>query len=178
MREKFCTRKSCMWIRIASQQIDDFEKLCSGSVTSCGGWHAGKWLSRLGSQRSASVRWRCTCSFESPACLQILCGAILARQAARRVVLTKHSWLSFYRSPHSLMPRKLNTPLLLFSDLGGGFLDQVLCFLYCGARKAFLGHFGHIQCQAHVGLFLLYPTSLPCNSSRHVEYLQDSSCCF
>jgi hypothetical protein len=41
-----------------------------------------------------------------------------------------------------------------------------------------LGHFGHFQGHAHVGLFQLYPTSLPCNSSRHVENLQESSCNF
>jgi hypothetical protein len=30
----------------------------------------------------------------------------------------------------------------------------------------------------HVRLFQLYPTSLPCHSRRHVEYLQGISCCF
>jgi len=42
--------------------------------------------------------------------------------------------------------------------------------------KAFFGHFGHIQCPAHVALFQLYPTSLPCHSCRHVGNQQDISC--
>jgi hypothetical protein len=76
------------------------------------------------------------------------------------------------------MLRKLNTPLLLFSNLGAWFLNEIFRFLYCGVRKAFFGHFGHIQRQAHVGLFQLYLTSLPCHSCRHVETLQEISCCF
>jgi hypothetical protein len=80
-----------------------------------------------------------------------------------------------YRSLHLFMPRKLNTPFLLFSDLGAWFLNAIFRFLYCGARKAFFGHFGHIQPQAHVRLFQPYPTSLPCHSFRHVENLQDIS---
>jgi len=106
------------------------------------------------------------------------CGAILARKAAGRLVLTKHCQVSLYRSLHLVMPRKLNTPLLLFSDLGAWFLNEIFCFLYCGARKAFFGHFGHIQRQAHVGLFQLYPTSLPFHSCRHVENVHPISCCF
>jgi len=94
------------------------------------------------------------------------------------VFLTKHSWVSFNCRLHFCMPRKLNTPLLLFSDFGTRFLDQIFCFHNCSAQKPFFGHFGHIQDQAHVGLFQLYPTSLPCHSSRHVENLQDISCCF
>jgi len=73
---------------------------------------------------------------------------------------------------------KFNTPRVLFSDLGVWFLDAIFHFFYCGAWKAFFGHFGHIQRQAHVGLFQLYPTSLPCHSCRHVENLQDISWCF
>jgi len=53
-----------------------------------------------------------------------------------------------------------------------------ICILNCRARKAFFGHFGHIQRQAHVVLFQLYPTSLPCHSCRHVENLQDIRWCF
>jgi hypothetical protein len=111
-------------------------------------------------------------------CLQILCGAILARKAAGRLVLTKHCRVSLYRSLHLVMRRKLNTPLLLFSDLGAWFLDLIFRFLYCGAQKAFFGHFGHIQRQSHVGLFKLYPPSLPCPSCRHVENLHAINCCF
>jgi hypothetical protein len=41
--------------------------------------------------------------------------------------------------------------------------------------KGLLCHFGHIQCQAHIGLFQLYLTSLPCHSCRHVETRLDIS---
>jgi hypothetical protein len=50
-----------------------------------------------------------------------------------------------YCSLHRCMPRKLNTPLRLFSDLGAWFPIEILHSLYCGVRKAFFGHFGHIQ---------------------------------
>jgi len=69
------------------------------------------------------------------------------------------------------MPRKLNSSLLLFSDFGARFLN-------CGARKPTFRHFRHIQGQAHVRLFQLYPTSLPRHSRRHVENLQEISCFF
>jgi hypothetical protein len=105
----------------------------------------------------------------------ILSGAILARKAAGHLVLTKHCRVSLYRSLHLFVPRKLNTLLFVFSDLGAWFLYEIFRFLSCGARKAFFGHFGHIQPQAHVGLFQLYPTSLPSHSCRHVENLQDIS---
>ena len=176
--EKFRTRNSCMRIRICGRQIDDLRRLSSRSITGWGRWRARQRWSRLWSQLSALDGWRCTCSSGSPECLQILCGPIVARKAAGRLVLMKHCRVSLYRSLHLYMPRKLNTPLLLFLDLSGWFLNEIMCFLYCGARKAFFGHFGHIQCQAHVGLFQLYPTSLPCHSCRHVENLQDISWCF
>jgi len=38
--------------------------------------------------------------------------------------------------------------------------------------------FRNIQGQVNVGLFQLYPASLSCHHSRHVEYLQQISCCF
>jgi len=76
------------------------------------------------------------------------------------------------------MPSKLNTALLLFSDLGARFLDHIFCLLDCGPRKPFFSHFSHIQGQAHVGLFQPDPTSLPYHSSRHVDNLQDIRCGF
>jgi len=68
-----------------------------------------------------SLGWTGGCapvSFASPACLRIFGGAILARKAGGRLVLTKHCRVSLYRNLHLVMPRKLNTPLLPFSDLG------------------------------------------------------------
>ena len=167
-----------MRIRISGRQIDDFSRLSSGSVTGWGWRRAGRRWSRLWSPHSASGGGRCTCSFASPACLRIFCGAILARKAAGRLVMTKHCRVSLYRSFHLFMLRKLNTPHLLFSDLGAWFLTEIFRLLYCGARKAFFGHFGHIQLQALVGLFQLYPTSLPCHCCRNVENLRDISRCF
>jgi hypothetical protein len=38
-----------------------------------------------------------------------------------------------YRRLHLFMRKKLNTPLLLFLDLGAWFLNEIFCFLYCGA---------------------------------------------
>jgi len=123
--EKCRIGKSCIRICICGGQVDDLSRLNSGSVTSWGGWRAGQWSSRRLSRLCASVRWRCTCAFAAPACLLILCGAILARKAARQLVLTKHCRVSFNRSLHHFVPRKLNTPLLLFSDLGAWFLNEV-----------------------------------------------------
>jgi len=163
---------------ISGRHTDDFRWLGSGGVTGWGGWRAWRRWSRLWSPHSASGGGTCTCSFASPACLRSLCSAILARKAAGRLVMTKHCRVSSYCSLHLFMPRKLNTPLLLLSDLGAWFLNEIFRFLNCGAQKAFCGHFGHIQRQAHVRLFQLYPTSLPCHSCRHVENLQDIGQCF
>ena len=121
---------------------------------------------------------RCSCSFASPACLQIVCGAIRAKKASGCVVLMKHSQESINRSLHLFKPRKLNPPLLFFSDHGPRFLDQTLRFLYRGAGKPSFGHFDHVQGQAHDRLFQVYTTSLRCHHSRHVKYQTEISCCF
>jgi len=132
---------------------------------------------RIWGRQSEMLWWRCTHAFASPACSGILCSAILARKAAIRRIFPKHSRVSFHPSLHIVMPRKLYSPLFLFSDSRPTVLDLELQFLYCGVRKPSFGRFGHIQGQAHVRLFQLYPTSLPCVSCRHVEYLQEISCC-
>jgi hypothetical protein len=164
-----------MQIRISGLQIDDFSRLSSASVTGWGGWPVCRRWSRLKNPLTASGGCRCTCYFPYPACLLILCGAILARKVAGHLVLTKHCRVSLYCSLHLFVPRKLNTSLLFFSDLGAWFVYEIFCFLHRGARKAFFGHFGHIERQAHVGLFQLYLTSLPCHSCRHVDNPQDIS---
>jgi len=163
------------YIRPANSWFGNFELwMCYrlGRVACRAGW------CRLCRQLSVSVGWSRTCSFASPVCLPILCGSILARKAARHVVLMKHCQVSLYRSLHLLMPRKLNIPLLLFSDFDVWFLNEIFHFLNGGMRKAFFGNFARIQHQAHVRLFQLYRTSLPCHSSRQVENLQVISCCF
>jgi len=120
---------------------------------------------------------RCGGSFAPLVGHRILCCTILAWKAAGRMIFVNHCRVSFHRSLYHLMPRKLNSSLLLFSDFGARFLNQLLCFLYCSTRKAAISYFRHIQGQAHVGLFPLYPTSLPRHSRRHVENQQEI-CCF
>jgi hypothetical protein len=163
-----------MRIRISGRQIDDFSRLSSGSVTSRGGWPARQSWSRLWNPLSTWGGWRWTCSFGSPGCLRNLHGAIWARKAAGRLVLTKHCRRPLYRSRHHFLARKPNTPHLLLSDLGAWFLHELFHFLHCSAQEA-IGHFGYIQRKAHVGLFQLYSTSLLCHSCRHVENLPDIS---
>jgi len=175
---KFSAGVHGMWVHISGRQIVALGMLNSRIITGWGRWRPGQRWRWLWGRLSASVRWRYTCSFASPVCLRILGSAILARKASGRVVLTKDSWVSFYCSLHLFMPRELNTPLFLFSDLGVRFLDQVLRFPYRGPPKPCFGHSGHLQCQMHVGLFQLYLTPLACHSCRHVEYLQEISCCF
>ena len=176
--EQFRAGRKSMCIHRSGWQIENLGILSSGSVTRWRGWRSGQRWRWLWSWLSASVRCRCTCWFVCPACLWILCGTILARKASVWVVLTKHSRMSFYCSHHHFMHRKLNSPLLLFSDFSARFLDQILHFLYCGMQKPSSGHFGHIQGQVHVRLFQLYPTFLPCHSSRHVGNQEEISCCF
>jgi len=181
-KKRFSRGQRSMWIGISGQQMDDLGMFTSRSGTVWGGWCSGwplwRLWSRLCSQLSASVGQRCTGSFPSPACLWILCGAILARKASGRVVLMKYNRVSFYPSLHLCMPRKLNTVLLPFSDLSTWFLNQLLCFFHYSRRKPSFGHFGHIQGEAYVGLSQLYTTSLHCHRSRQVEYLQQISSCF
>jgi len=130
-------------MRMSGRQINDLQTLIRGTVTSWGEWCFEQRWRRL----FASVRWRSACSFPSPSCQRIRCCAILARKASGHVVSTKHSRVSFYCSLHFFQPRKLNTQLLLLSDLGPRFFNHELPFLYCGARKAFFGHFRHIHGQ-------------------------------
>jgi len=138
----FSTAKRCMWKRITGRLIDDLGSLSSGIVTS---WGLGPFRSRmrqLGSWLSGLVSWRCTSSFASPACLRIVCSAIFTRIASSCVFLTKYSQVSFYCCHHLVLPRKLNTLLLLFSDLRARLLDQILHFLYCGVPIPSFVHFG------------------------------------
>jgi len=148
--KKFSTGKRWMWIPISGCQIDELGTLRSGIVTGWGDKHSGKRCCWLQSRLSASVGCGCTCSFASPACLRMLRSAIVAGKASSGVVLIKYSPVSFYRSLHLAMPRKLHICHLLISDLGARLLHQIFCFPHCRARKPFFGHCGHIQGQAHV----------------------------
>jgi len=173
----FSTGNRRVWIHISALQIVELGTLRSSIVTGWGMRRSWPRWHQFWSRLSAVVGWRCTCSCASPGCLQILCHAMLERKASGRGVLTNYSRVSFYHGLHLFMPSKLNTPLIPFWDFGARFLNQILHVSYCGTRKPSFGHDGHSEWQAHVGLFLLYPTSMSCHSSRHVEYLQEICCC-
>jgi len=177
MGKKISALGRSMSIHISSRQIDYLGTLSSAIVTRWCGCCSGHRSRRRWSQLSASVVSSCIYSLASLACLQILCGAISARKASIRVVLTKHCQGSFYRNLHQFMLRILNYLCLLFSDFSTGLLDQILRYLYSKVRKSSFGHFGNIQSKADVRWFQLYQTSLPCHSSRHDETLQEISCC-
>jgi len=158
--DKMSAGKRSMWIHISWWQI-----VCLGTLTSLSiaGWHrrrSGQRWHHFWCRLSESVGQRGICYLVTPACLRIHCGAILTRKAFVSVVSTKCSWVSVYRSHHHSMPRKLNSPLLLFSDIGVRFLVQVLPFLYCGTQKLSFGHNGPIQGQGHVGLIQHLPELL------------------
>jgi len=107
---------------------------------------------------SSGRRWcrflgRSTLSLAPPVCLRILCLDILDRTAAVHWSFTNHCQVSFYRSFHLSMPKKHNSPLLLWSDFSTRIHDQVLHFLHWGTWKPSFGHFGHIQSKGHVGQF-------------------------
>jgi len=120
----------------------------------------------------------CAHDFAPPVCPCILYGAILARKEADSVIIINHCRVTFYRSFHLAIPTKFNTSLRLFLDICPTFLDQVLRFVYRRTQKPSFGHFRHVHGEARVWPFNLYPTSLPCDSSRHFENEQDDSCCF
>jgi len=182
-----CKKRSAgmrtMWIHISGGQNDNLGRLSSGIVTGWRSWCSGRWWRssqrwrQLCSRRSASVGWRFTCFFASPACLQILCSGIVAMKASIHLILTKHGQVCFYRSLQLSMHLKHNATLPLSAEPSAKSPDQILRVLNCGVRKPAFGHIGHVQGEAHVGLFQLYPTSLPCHSSRHVENLQEIGCC-
>jgi len=167
--EKLSVAKRILYIRTPGWHPFNFITFSSLTVTRWHRWHSGR--------RCGRFWWRCVGSFVPSACLQIHCCAILAWKAAVCVILINHCQVSFYRSLHLFMPRKLYYSLLLFLDFGARFLDQVLHFAYWGAQQPSFPHFGNIQSKAHVRLFWLYPTSLPRHSTRHVGNLEQSSCC-
>jgi len=185
---KFSMGRRSMWVRISGRQIDTVGTLSSGKVTGgrgwCSGWSwcSGQWWRRIWCKiwcrLSVSVGWRCTYPLMPPASLYILCAAMMTRKAYVRLVLTKHCGVSFCHGFHHFMPSKLNIPVYLLFDFSAWILHQILRFLFCGPQNVAFHHVGHNQGEAHVGLFQLYTTCLPCHSSRHVENLPQISCCF
>jgi len=63
-----------MYIHISGWHTIHLGALCSLTIARRCMWHSG--------QRCHRFWWRCTCFFAPPACLWILCSAILASKAA------------------------------------------------------------------------------------------------
>ena len=167
---KSCVGKRSMYKHITRWHTFSFEALSCLTVIRWRRWHSGP-----RSQRSSC---RCTCVFGPQASLWIHWCAILARTTAVRLTFPNYCRVSFDCGLLLVMPGKHNTQLLLFSNFSAWFHDELLLFLDCGAQKPMFSHFGHIHAQTHVGLFKLYPTSLSCHSSWHVENLQEIDPCF
>jgi hypothetical protein len=148
--------------------IGGWHTFCFGAliIIRCHIWHSGP--------RWCPSWWMGTCAFAPPACLSIVCSAILARMAAVCVIFANHHWVYFDCGLPFVIPGTLNTLHLLFSDFRVRFLEYLLRFLYCGLWKPSFGNFPHIQGMTHVRLFKLYPTSMSCHSSWHVETLQET----
>jgi len=92
-------------------------------------WRRGRSGRRRRSRRKWYSGWqyhcfwgRCTGLFATPACLQILCCAILAWKKAVHMMFLNHCQVSFYRNLQLFITRRLNSLLLLFLDLAQGFL--------------------------------------------------------
>jgi len=136
--EKFSTGKRCMWIHRSGRHIDHLGTVSSRIVAGWGRCRAGqrcRWLSAWG-------RWRCTCCFASPACLQILRGAMLARQESGHVGLTEHRRVSCYRSLHQFMPQELNSRFLSSRTSVRGFMIRYFASSIAAHKNASLAILG------------------------------------
>jgi len=120
MIEKSTVGMRRMYIHIQGCHTLCFITVMSVTVT----W----WLTwRFGWRQSSRWRcrrfwWRCGGSFGPPACLLILCCAILTHKAAVCLIFVNHCRVSFYCSLHHLTTRKLNSLPLLFSEFGVRYL--------------------------------------------------------
>ena len=142
-----------MYRHISEWHTFDFVTMSSLMETRWLRWCSGGTWHRFWFWLSVSVWWRCTCSFAHPPCLCIVCCAILAMKSGICFILMTQRPVSFYHSLYLSMPRKVNTPLPLFSDFCTRFVDQILCFLNCGPRKPSFCHFGPIKGKAQVRMF-------------------------
>jgi len=128
MIEKFSVWKWRMHIHTPGWHTFYFITFVSFSISWWRSWRSGG--------RCRHFWRRCGGSFPPPAGHWVLCCTYLAWMAASRMIFVNHCRVSFPRSLHLVMPRKLNSSLLLFSDFGARYLNSLLCFLYCGARTA------------------------------------------
>jgi len=153
MIETLSIGKRSMCIHISGFNTISWGTMSSRIFTTWCRWHSGRRWRWFWHQLSEMDWWSCTRSFEPPQCLTILCWAIVPIKAAVRLIIISHSWLSFYRTIHISMPRKLNSPLSCSLYFSARFVDQVLHFFYCGVHEPSFGHFCHIAGKAHVRLF-------------------------
>jgi len=177
MIEIFRTRKSWIGRFISHQQLNDKGTLPSGSVTGWGWSHTGQQWHRFWSRclhwsdggAPSSLNLEHIYRFLAVPSWQGRQPDVWFCKALPGVNVLQHWPFHAQETQYSVW---------FFSGLGAWFVNAVLCLLYCRARKAFFGHFGHIPCEVHDGVFQLYTASLPCYCSRHVENLEDINSCF
>jgi len=145
MIQKLCVGMPRMYINTPGWHTFNFITYSSVCVTWWCRWRSGR--------RCRWVWQRCTGFFALPACLWIFCSAIWPWKTTVHMIFINHCRVSFYFSLHLLIPRKLNSSLLLFSDFRARFLNQLLHFLHCSVQKPSFSQFGLIQGMAHVELF-------------------------
>ena len=121
--DKLSNGESRMDTYIAGWHTCDFGYVSCLIVTRWNKWCFGRMWRRFRCRLSDLLWWRCTRASASPACVGILCCAILVRKAAVCLIFRQHSWVSFHRSLHISLPGKLNSPLLLFSDFSPRIQD-------------------------------------------------------
>jgi hypothetical protein len=132
MFEKLSIEKWCMYEHISRWRTVHFSPWTTLTVAR---WYRG----RSGPRRRSPSMW-CTQTLAFHAWWHNHCCAIFPRETAVRLIFMDHSQVSLYHRLHHIMPRKLNSLLLLFSDFSASYLDWLLRFLYCGARKPSFGH--------------------------------------
>jgi len=113
--EKFNIWNRGMHIKISGWHTFNVRTLSSNIVTKWCRWHVG--------QRRDWFGCSCTCCTAPPACLQIICCAILARKAAIHVIFKNDCWLSRHCGLQLFKPWRLDIPHHLLSDFGVKFLD-------------------------------------------------------
>ena len=109
MIEELSAGKMSMDIHISGWHTFDFGFMSCLIITGWHRWCFGRMWSQFWCRLSESLWWMCTCAFVPPACLGILCCAILATTAAVSLIFLKHRRVSLHRSLHIVMPRKLNS---------------------------------------------------------------------
>ena len=150
--EQLSIGKRSRWICIARWHIVNFGTLSSLIDTWWQRWRSRQRWHQSWYPLSVMVWWRWTHSFALLVCQPILCYSMWTQKKAIHVAFMRHSQVSYHCRLYLSITRKLNSPLLLFSDFEVRLLRPILHFFNSGARKPFLGHFSHIHGEVHVGL--------------------------